>query len=120
MGMSMNWNTFNMKKMNEHHNLYLKYDVLMLANVFEKFRNSSLDNFEQCQSHYLCSVALICDAILIITKSGRELISDSNMYLLFPKGTRVGVFYKSKKYIKPTVYICNLMTQNKNKNILYT
>ena len=46
MGMNMNWNTFNMKTMNEHHGLYLKCDVLMLADVFEKFRNSSLDNYE--------------------------------------------------------------------------
>ena len=44
--MNMNWNTFNMKTMNEYDGLYLKYDVLMLADVFEKFRNSSLDNYE--------------------------------------------------------------------------
>ena len=46
MGMNVNWNTFNMKPMIEYHGLYLKYDVLMLADVFEKFRNSSLDNYE--------------------------------------------------------------------------
>ena len=31
-----------MKTMKDGHNLYLKCDVLFLANVFEKFRNSSL------------------------------------------------------------------------------
>ena len=29
------WNTFQMKTMKDYHNLYLKRDILLLANVFE-------------------------------------------------------------------------------------
>ena len=36
------WNKFEMKRMTDNHNLYLKYDVLLIADVFEKFRNNSL------------------------------------------------------------------------------
>ena len=36
------WNTFEIKVMKDYHNLYLKYDVLLLAYVFEKFRSNSL------------------------------------------------------------------------------
>ena len=40
------WNKFEMKTMKDYHNLYLKCDTLLLANVFEKFRNNSLkENF---------------------------------------------------------------------------
>ena len=39
--------------MKDHHNLYFKYDVLLLADVFEKFRNNSLKNYGLCSSHYL-------------------------------------------------------------------
>ena len=36
------WNKFEIKKMKDYHDLHLKYDVLLLAGVFEKFRNNSL------------------------------------------------------------------------------
>ena len=34
------WNKFKMKTMKDYHNLYLKYEVLLLADVFEEFKNN--------------------------------------------------------------------------------
>ena len=42
-----------MKTTKDYHNLYLKCDVLLLADVFEKIRNNSLKNCRLCPSHYL-------------------------------------------------------------------
>ena len=36
------WNKFEMKAMKDYHDLHLKCGVLLLADVFEKFRNNSL------------------------------------------------------------------------------
>ena len=51
-------NIFKMKTMKDYHDLYLKYDVLFLANVLEKFRSNSLNNYGLCLSHYLSAPAL--------------------------------------------------------------
>ena len=44
-------NKFKMKTMKDYHDLYLKRDVLLLADVFEKFRNNSLKNYGLCPSY---------------------------------------------------------------------
>ena len=40
------------KNMKYYHNLYLKYDVLKLINVFENFRNESINSFELDPAHF--------------------------------------------------------------------
>ena len=43
------WNKFEMKTMKYYHNLYLKCNVLLLADVVESFRNSSLKIIDYIQ-----------------------------------------------------------------------
>ena len=40
------WKEFNMKTMGDYHDLYLKSDVLLLADVFEEFRRVCLENYD--------------------------------------------------------------------------
>ena len=83
--------------MKDYHDLQLKCDALLLADVFENLRNSSVKNYGLCPSDYLSAPALSWDTILCMTKVEVELISDADMYLLFEKGMRGGVPYISKK-----------------------
>ena len=51
--------------------IYLKYlrrGILLIADVLEKFRKSSLKNYGLCPSQYLNPPALNCDAMLHKTK----------------------------------------------------
>ena len=64
------WNTFQEKKMRDYYNFYLKCDVLLLANVFEKFRKNSSQNYRP---------ALSWDAMLNMAKVELELILDANI-----------------------------------------
>ena len=41
------WNRFEMKTTKDYHDLYLKRDVLLLADVFEKIENNILKNYVQ-------------------------------------------------------------------------
>ena len=91
------WKKIEIKAMKEYLNLYLKCDVLLLADVFEKFRNNSLKNYGLCPSHYLSAPDLCWHAMLKITKIKPELITDPDIYIFFEKGTRGGISYISNR-----------------------
>ena len=42
-----------MKTMKDYHDLYLKCNVLLLAEVFEKFRHNSIKNHGLCTNNSL-------------------------------------------------------------------
>ena len=71
--------------MKDWHDLYLKLDVLLLVDVFEKIRNNSLKNYELCLSHYFSEPDLTWDVMLKMAKIELELIPDPDMYILFEK-----------------------------------
>ena len=89
-----------MKKKKNYHDLYLKCDVLLLADVFEKFRNNSLKNYGLCSSHYLSVKGLSWDAMLKMTKIELEFIPAPDMFTFFEKGIRSGISYISNRYSK--------------------
>ena len=78
-------NEFNMKNMGDYHDHYLKKDVLLLANVFEKFIGTCL-KFDKLDSYnYFSSPRLSWDTMLKTTGVGIEKISDIGMYLFIEK-----------------------------------
>ena len=86
--------------MGDYHDHYLKKDVLLLADLFEKFISSCLKHYELDPSHYFSSPGLSWDAMLKMTKIELEKISDIDKYLFIEKGTRGGVSYIDKRYAK--------------------
>ena len=106
--------------MKDYHGLYWKCDVLLLADVFEKFRNNSLKNYGLCRSHYLSAPSLGWDATLKMTKIELELITYPHMYILFENGSRGGISYISNKYSKANnKYFISYGPKEESKYIIY-
>ena len=85
------WTTFGMSSMREYHDLYLKTDALLLANVFENFRDMALEHFEVDACHYLTAPSMFYDALLKMTRVELELVSDLEMSDFIERGKRGGV-----------------------------
>ena len=52
------WIVFNLKNLGEYHDLYLKTDVILLANVFEAFRGTCLEYYQLNPAHFYTSPGL--------------------------------------------------------------
>jgi len=75
------------KTLGEYNDLYLKTDVLLLADVFETFRAK----FDLDPAHYLTAPSLTWDRLLYESKQKLELLIDYDMLMLIEKGLRGGV-----------------------------
>ena len=94
------WKMFNLKTMGEYHDLYLKSDVFLLADVFENFRKTCLRYFKLDLCHYFTSLGLSWDAMLKMTNIKLELMVDIDMFQFIEKGMRGGVSYIANRYVK--------------------
>ena len=92
------WDTFNCKNIRDYHNLYLKSDVLLLADVFENFRSTCLKHYNLDPAQYYTSPGLAWDACLKETKQELQLLHDYDMLMMFENGIRVGISHISKRY----------------------
>ena len=114
------WKTFKIKTMGEYHDLYLKSDVLLLADVFENVRKTSLQYYKLDPCHYFTSLGLSGDTMLKMTDIKLELMIDVDMYQFIKKGMMVGVSYIENWYGKANnKYIKDYDENAPSKYIMY-
>ena len=92
------WNSFNMKTMLDYHELYNETDVLLLADVFENFRDICLKEYGLDPVYYFTAPGLAWDARLKMTDIQLELLCDPNMLLMIEKGIRGGISMISNRF----------------------
>ena len=92
------WKSFNCKTLKDYHDLYLKSDVLLLADVFENFRKTCLKHYKLDPCHYYTAPGLAWDACLKETNQNLELLKDYDMLMMFERAIRGGITHISKRY----------------------
>jgi hypothetical protein len=89
---------FRCKNLGDYHDVYLTIDVLLLADVFENFREKCMSAFglDPCWMYSLPGFTIL--AALKSTKVEIELLTDYDMVLFFERSIRGGFCFASKRY----------------------
>ena len=104
---------FKLKNVGEYHDLYVQSDTLLLADVFENFRNKCLEVYELDPAHFLSLPGLAWQACLKKTNVELELLTDYDMLLMVEEGIRGRICHCIHRYAKAN----NKYMKDYNKNI---
>ena len=107
------WDVFEIKNGGQYHHLYGQSDTLLLADVFENFRNMCLDIYGLDPAYFVSAPGLAWQACLKKTEVKLELLTDYDMILMIEKGIRGGICQATHRYAKAN----NKYMKNYNKNI---
>ena len=122
------WEKFtSLPKKEDFHDLYLKSDKLLLADVFEKFRKICLEIYVLDTATFLPATGLIWKVALKKAKVEIELLTYINMLLMIEKGIRGRICHSIKRYAKTSNKYMEIYDKNKelsypkywDVNILY-
>ena len=105
---------FKLKNLGDYHDLNVQIDTLLLADVFENFRNKCIEIYELDPAHFLSAPGLAWQACLKKTGVKLELLTDIDMLLMVEKGIRGGICYAIHRSAKAN----NKYIKNYNKNII--
>ena len=102
---------FKLDNLGDYHDLYVKSDTLLLADVFENFRNMCTKVYELDPAHFVSLPGLAWQACLKKTNIELELLTDYNMLLMVEEGIG-GICHSIHRYAKAN----NKYMQNYNNN----
>ena len=94
------WGHYNIKTMRDYHDHYLLSDVLLLADVFENFRNSIYEQHRLDPLHFITLPSLAWASALKYTNARLDLITDPDMYLMVENSMRGGIATISHRHAR--------------------
>ena len=106
------FNNFKLNNLGDYHDLYVQSDTLLLADVFENFRDMCIKVYELDPAHFLSLPGLAWQACLKKTNIELELLTDYDMLLMVEKGIRGGICHSIQRYAKAN----NKYMKNYNNN----
>ena len=103
---------FKLTNLGGYHDLYVKSDTLLLADVFKNFRDMCIKEYEFYPAHFLSLPGLAWQACLKKTNIELELLTDYDMPLMVEEGIRGAICHSIHRYAKAN----NKYTKNYNNN----
>ena len=94
------WEVFEIRDLGEYHNLFVRTDTLLLADVSENFRNMCLEIYGLDPVYFVSAPELAWQACLKKTEVKLELLTDYDMLLVVGKGIRGGICQAVHRYAK--------------------
>ena len=91
---------FKLNNLGDYHDPYVQSDTLLLAAVFENFRDMCLKEYELDPAHFLSLPGLAWKACLKKTNIELELLTDYDMVLMVEEGIRGGICHSVHRYAK--------------------
>ena len=107
------WNIFEINIIGDYHDLYVKSDTLLLADVYENFRNMCFEKYQLDPTYFVSAPGLAWQACLKKTGVKLELITEYDMILMIEKGIRGRICQETHRYAK----VNNKYMKNYDKNI---
>ena len=81
---------FKLKNLGDYHDLYVQSDTLLLADVFENFRNKCIEIYELDPAQFLSAPGLAWQICFKKIKVEVKLLPNNDMLLMAEKSTRGG------------------------------
>ena len=110
---------FKLESLGDYHDLHVPSDTLLLADVFENFRDMCVKLYELDPAHFLSLPGLAWQACLKKTNIELELLADYDMLLMVEEGIRGGICNSIHKYAKANKYMKNYNNNEELSHIQY-
>ena len=111
---------FKLENLGNYHDLYVQSDTLLLADLFNNFRDMCIKEYELDPAHFLSLPGLAWQACLKKTNLELELLTDYYMLLMVEEGIRRGTCHSIHRYAKATnKYMKNYNINEESSYIQY-
>ena len=111
---------FKLENLGDYHDLYVQNDTLLLADVFENFRDMCIKVYELDPAHFVSLPGLAWEACLKKTNIELELLTAYDMLLMVEEGKRGGICHSIHRYAKANnIYIKNYNNNEESSYIQY-